>query len=444
MPEVKGQHAVVAGASMAGLLAARVLSGHFDRVTVLERDAVVDDAVARKGQPHARHVHALLAQGFRIFERFFPNLRDDLRDGGAILGDMGADVRWHAYGGYRRQFESGMTGALASRPFLEACVRRRVQALPNVTIRGLADVDEPVASADRARITGLQLKPRNGAAAEVITADLVVDATGRGSATPRWMEALGYARPDESAVKINMGYSTRIFRRRAGDLAGAKLVLISPRLPDLARSGYVFPIEGDRWIVTLGGWGGDYPPTDEQGFLDHARSLAAPDVFEILQRLEPQGDIIQHRLPSNLRRHYETLERWPERYLVLGDAVSSFNPVYAQGMTSAAMQAVVLDDVLRERTRAGLDGLRQRYFSRVAKVVDRPWLLAVSEDFRATTTTGPKPRGTDLVNPYVARVHRATQVDAAVHRAFLDVMNLVKPATSLMRPDIAWRVLRAS
>ena len=167
-------------------------------------------------------------------------------------------------------------------------------------------------------------------------------------------------------------------------------------------------------------------------------------MFEILQRLEPQGDIIQHRLPSNLRRHYETLERWPERYLVLGDAVSSFNPVYAQGMTSAAMQAVVLDDVLRERTRAGLDGLRQRYFSRVAKVVDRPWLLAVSEDFRATTTTGPKPRGTDLVNPYVARVHRATQVDAAVHRAFLDVMNLVKPATSLMRPDIAWRVLRAS
>ena len=170
---------------MAGLLAARVLSEHFERVTVLERDEVVDDAVARKGQPHARHLHALLAQGLRIFERYFPNLRDDLHAGGAILGDMGADIRWHAYGGYRRQFASGMTGVMASRPFLEACVRRRVKALTNVTLRGGATVEGPVASADGRRITGLQLKNGPRAAAEVIAADLVVDCTGRGSAAPR-------------------------------------------------------------------------------------------------------------------------------------------------------------------------------------------------------------------------------------------------------------------
>ena len=404
MIAAKGQHAVVAGASMAGLLAARVLSEHFGRVTVLERDEVVDGAAARKGQPHARHLHALLAQGLRIFERYFPTLRDDLHAGGAILGDMGRDMRWHAYGGYRRQFDSGMTGVMASRPFLEACVRRRVQALPNVAIRGGADVDAPVASADRRRITGVQLNGGAGVAAEVIEADLVVDATGRGSATPRWMEALGYARPEESAVVINMGYSTRVFRRRAGDLEGAKLVMVSARLPEIKRSGYVFPVEADRWMATLGGWGGDYPPTDEKGFLEHARSLPAPDTYDLVRRLEPMSDIVQHRLPSNLRRHYEKLERWPERYLVLGDAVSSFNPVYAQGMTSAAMQAAVLDDVLQQRPEAGLDGVWRTYFRRVGKVVDMPWLLAVGEDFRTPTTTGPKPTGTDLINPYVARV----------------------------------------
>ncbi|HET8643905.1 MAG TPA: FAD-dependent monooxygenase [Vicinamibacteria bacterium] len=439
MSEQGARHAVVIGASMSGLLAARVLSAHFERVTVLERDEVTAEALPRKGQPHARHLHSLLAQGLAIFERFFPGLRQDLCAGGALLGDMGADMRWYASGGYRRQFESGMTGVLMTRAFLEQCVRRRVAALPNVTIRSRADVDQPLA--DGARVAGVRLDGE-GASPEVVEADLVVDASGRGTATPKWMEALGYGRPEESAVKINMGYSTRMFRRQEGDLQGAKLVLVSAHLPQVRRSGYVFPVEGERWMATLGGWGGEYPPADEAGFLDHARGLAAPDVHDLLARLEPLGDIIQHRLPSNLRRHYERMRRWPERYLVMGDAVASFNPVYAQGMTSAAMQAAVLDEVLSTR-RNGLDGLRERYFPRVAAVVDMAWRLAVCEDFRATTT-GPKPPGTDIVNTYVARVHRATHVDPSVYRMFLDVMNLVKPATSLLRPRAVWRVMRAA
>jgi 2-polyprenyl-6-methoxyphenol hydroxylase-like FAD-dependent oxidoreductase len=446
MSAAKGGHAVVIGASMAGLLSARVLSSYFERVTVLERDEVRDDPVPRKGQPHARHLHSLLAQGLAIFERFFPTLRDDLCAGGALLGDMGADIRWHAYGGYRRQFPSGMTGVLMTRAFLEQCVRRRVMELPNVTLRGGEAVEEPVATADRKRITGLRLKPNDGQAAEVIDADLVVDAAGRGSAAPKWAESLGYARPEESAVTVNMGYSTRVFKRRPGDLEGAKLVIISPRFPDIKRSGYMFPVEGDRWVTTLGGWAGEYPPADEAGFLEFARGLAAPDVYRLLQHAEPLTDIVQHRLPSNLRRHYERLRDWPERYLVLGDGLSSFNPVYAQGMTSAAMQADALDSLLARRAgngSGGLDGLWRAYFPRAAKVVDMAWRLAVGEDFRCPATSGPKPAGTTLVSPYVARMHRATHVDPAVYRAFLDVMNLKRPATSLMAPGIFWRVLRS-
>jgi 2-polyprenyl-6-methoxyphenol hydroxylase-like FAD-dependent oxidoreductase len=440
MSRTLGREAVVIGASMAGLLAARVLSDRFEHVTILERDEVRDDAVPRKGQPHARHLHALLAEGLRLFDRYFPDLREALRAGGVVFGDMGADIRWFAFGGYRRQFPSGMIGALMSRPFLEQCVRRLVQALPNVTIRSGAHVDELVTTSDRKQVTGIRLKAAADSPAEILEADLVVDASGRGSATPRWLETLGYAKPPESIVTVNMGYATRVFRRQPGDLDGAKLLMVASSPPGPERACNVFPVEGDRWMATETGWGGDYPPADEAGFLEFARSLPAPDAYDLIRRLEPISDIIQHRLPSNLRRHYERLDRFPERYLVVGDAVSSFNPVYAQGMTSAVMQIAALDDALG----AGLDGLPRRAFPRLAKMVDRPWRLAAGEDFRMKGTSGAKPPGTDLINPYVARVHRATHRDVLVYSVFLDVMNLVRPATALMQPRIVWRVLRTT
>lgn len=442
MSDSERRHAVVIGASMSGLLAARVLSDHFERVTLLERDEVVDDPLPRKGQPHARHLHALLAQGLRLFDGYFPALRADLTAHGVVFGDMGQDIRWFAFGGYRKPFPSGMIGALMSRPFLEQRVRRLVQAIPNVTIRSGANVDSPVTTPDKARVTGLRLKNPDGTPGETLEADLVVDTSGRGSATPRWLEELGYAKPDESVVTVNMGYATRVFRRKPGELEGAKLLMVASSPPGPERACNVFPVEGERWMVTETGWGGDYPPNDEAGFLEFARSLPAPDAYDMIRRLEPISDIIQHRLPSNLRRHYERLGRFPERYLVLGDAVSSFNPVYAQGMTSAAMQVAALDAGLRERP--GLDGLWRRVFPGIAKAVDRPWRLAAGEDFRMRATTGPKPPGTDLINPYVARVHRATHRDPVVYGVFLEVMNLVRPATSLMSPGIVWRVLRAT
>jgi 2-polyprenyl-6-methoxyphenol hydroxylase-like FAD-dependent oxidoreductase len=446
MSKRHGREALVIGASMGGLLAARVLSAHFEQVTVFERDEVVDRPESRKGQPQTRHLHTLLAQGLHVFDRFFPTLRDDLVAGGAILGDMGADIRWHAFGGYRRQFESGMIGIMMTRPFLEQCVRRCVMAIPNVTIRGGVEVEQLVTTPDRQRVTGLQVKHNarvsGDAASEVIEADLVVDTSGRGSATPRWLEALGYERPSESAVTVNMGYSTRTFRRSPGELDGAKLILINPDFPAVKRGGNVMPVEGDRWMVTLIGWGKDYPPADGDAFLEFTRSLPAPDLYNLLRKTEPLTDVIQHRLPSNLRRHYERLSRFPERHLVLGDAICSFNPVYAQGMTSAAMQAAALEQAL-EHSANGLDGVSRQYFPQVAKVVDLAWQLAVGEDFRSPDTTGPRPAGLGMINAYVTRVHRATHSDTDVYRTFLDVMNLVRPASSLMRPGMIWRVLRA-
>ena len=207
------------------------------------------------------------------------------------------------------------------------------------------------------------------------------------------------------------------------------------------RSGLAFPVEGDRWIALLAGMHGDYPPTDEQGFLDYARSLAVPDFYNLVSKLEPLSEIMSHRLPSSLRRHYEHMQRFPGGYLVLGDAVCSFNPVYGQGMTSAAMQAEALDKLLAERHT--LNALAPVYFKHIAKIVDIPWQMATGEDFRFAETEGKKPAGTDFVNAYGARVHRATHHDPVVLGEFLKVMNLVQPPASLFHPRVVWRVLRA-
>ena len=433
-------HALVIGGSLAGLFAARVLSDHFERVTILERDDVHDRPESRKGQPQTRHLHGLLAQGLHIIKAFFPGIEQEMVEGGAITGDMGRDMRWYQFDGYKTQFESGLVGLMMSRPFLEWYIRRRVMSLPNVTLRPSCAVHEVITTADRKRITGVQITNREqGSGTETLRTDLVIDAGGRGSVTPKWLASLGYEKPPQEEIKIRVGYASRLYRRRPGELVGAKMVMISPTPPAGKRGTFIMPVENDRWIITAGGWAGDYPPADEAGFLAFVRSLPTSDIYDILRRAEPLSDIVTYRFPSNLRRHYEKLKRFPEGYLVMGDAVASFNPIYGQGMTSAAMQARVLEKVLHQHRI--LTGLWKPYFQQVAKVVNMPWQMAAGEDFRYPETEGKKPAFTDLINAYVAKVHLATHYDPVVYAHFLQVMNLLAPPTSLMHPRIAWRIM---
>ncbi|MFQ5911938.1 MAG: FAD-dependent oxidoreductase [Nitrospinota bacterium] len=435
------QRAIAIGGSFTGLLAARVLSDHFEQVTLIERDKINDRPEARKGQPQSHHAHSLLANGLDVLTRYFPDLPDGLRAGGATVTDIGTGFRWYASGGYRLQFESGLASALMSRPFLEWQIRRRVLALSNVTVLDQSTVTALLTTADGGRVTGVRTlhqveKSREAA----LTADLVIDATGRGSAGLKWLEALGYTGPKEETVKVGVAYTSRIYRRRPGDLVGAELVLIAPEPPHNKRFGVMLPMEDDRWIVSLAGWAGNHAPANEAGFLEFARSLAAPDIYNMIPRLEPLTDFITHKFPSNLRHHYENLTRFPGGFLVMGDAIASFNPVYAQGMSSAAMQAAALDELLAGR--GSLDGLWEAFFKRAAKVVDLPWQLAAGQDFRFPETRGNKTPGTDLMNAYFAKVARATHRDPVVYGAFLRVTNLMARRTSLFKLHILWRVLR--
>lgn len=436
----KTDQAIVIGGSISGLLTARILSDHFAQVTIIERDPIHDHPESRKGQPQTRHLHALLASGFQILQRLFPGIEKEMEAGGAIIGDQGASMRWYHFGVWKKQFESGLRGCLVSRPFLEWHVRGRVLALPNVRFLAPCEVKTILTTPNQDQVIGVNIVHREEThREETLTADLVVDCAGRGSSALKWLEEWGYDSPQESRVKVNFAYSTRIYRRRPTDLPNANLIMIAPMPPH--KSGvYMYPIEGDRWIVTAGGFLGIEPPTDEIGFLEYIRNLPVPDVYNIISRAEPLSDIVPYKFPFSLRRHYEKLNRFPAGYLVLGDAMASFNPIYGQGMTSAAMQAVVLEKLLQ--TEGYRSDTWRRYFKQAAKVVDIPWQLAVGEDFRWAETEGPKAPGTDLINRYVAHLYRMMADDTMVYHQFLRVMNLLDSPTSLMHPRILWRALR--
>lgn len=426
-------HAIVIGGSMAGLLAARVLSERFTQVTVIERDQLPAGAELRKGTPQARHGHGLLAGGYQIMARLFPGFGQELIANGALPADVVADARWYQMGGYKAQFQSGIEGILMSRPLIEAVIRRRVLAIPNVQVMENG-VQALCAQAEQGRITGVRL-----ATGEELSADLIVDASGRGSRAPVWLEALGYAKPVEEQVKIDVGYTTRIFRRRPTDLNGNLATFITPTAPVETRVGFIVAMEGDRWIVSLGGWLGDHAPSDLAGWIEFARSLAAPDIYEVVKEAEPLGDAVVHKIPTNQRRRYEGLAHSPTGFIVMGDALCAFNPVYGQGMTVAAFEAQALEQTLAENP--ALADLHRRFFAKAAKIVDIPWSMATGEDFRYPTIPGKRPAGTRFLHGFMTRVHHVARTDAVVCRTFFEVANLLKPPTALFAPAVVWRVL---
>jgi 2-polyprenyl-6-methoxyphenol hydroxylase-like FAD-dependent oxidoreductase len=430
MPKAGRNHAVVIGGSMAGLLAARVLTDHYDRVTLVERDLFPASGENRRGVPQGRHTHGLLASGRQVLDRLFPGISEELISSGALSGDIVGEVRWFNEGGCHRQFASGLTGLLMSRPFLEGVVRSRVMELARVQRRERAAVERIVACADSFRVNGIQI------AGEVVPADLVVDASGRGSHSPQWLEALGYRKPQEDRVEIALGYTTRFFRRRPQDLNGDSGAVIPPT-PHGKQGGVMLVQEGNRWTVTLVSHFGNYAPAELDGFIEFARNLPAPYIYDVIRDAEPLGDAASARFPASVRWRYERLQRFPEGYLVIGDAICSFNPVYGQGMSVAALESEQLAETLAE----GPGNLAKRFFARAAKVVDNPWSIAVGNDLRIPETIGPRNAGVKFINWYMAKLHKAAHQDEVPSLAFHKVANLLAAPPSVMHPRIAMRVL---
>jgi 2-polyprenyl-6-methoxyphenol hydroxylase-like FAD-dependent oxidoreductase len=431
----------VIGASVGGLLAARVLADYYDEVTVLERDDLPDANEPRKGVPQGRHAHGLLARGREVLEQLFPGFSEEMVGQGAMFGDVVDDVLWFNHGVYLNNAPSGLQGLLISRPMLENGVRRRVLQLPNVRLRLQSDAAQPAFDRSGNRVTGVRVDARDGSdgAAEQLAADLVVDASGRGSHSPAWLDAEGYNRPREESIQVNIGYMTRLYRRRPEHLGGKRAAILAACRPDW-RLGVILAQEDDRWIVTLGGYFGDYAPADDVGFIEFARSLQKPEIFEVIRSAEPLTPPTQYHFNTNLRRHYEELTRFPQSYLAFGDALCSFNPIYGQGMTVAGMEALALRDCLA----AGSLDLARRFFQAAARLIDVPWQIAVGSDLQHPKVPGKRPPQVRFINWYLAKLYRAGQRDPLLATRFLEVANLMKQPAALMEPRVALRVWKGN
>jgi 2-polyprenyl-6-methoxyphenol hydroxylase-like FAD-dependent oxidoreductase len=438
------RHALVLGGSIAGLLAARVLADHVGRVTIVERDVPPATPSPRKGAAQARHVHVLLTRGQQVLERLFPGLGDELAAAGAVSLDWINDAAWLTGGGWGRRFPSALRGYSCSRDLLEWVLRRRLLANPRVTLLGGYEAAGLLGQAGGA-VTGARMRPVDGGPVIELAADLVVDATGRGSRAPRWLADLGYDAPAETVVNAFLGYTSRLYHQPAAPAGDWLGLYIQSDPPRTTRGGLILPIEGDRWLVTLGGASKDYAPTDEAGFLDFARSLASPALYEAIAAAMPAGPITTYRATENRLRHYERLRRWPAGFAVTGDAACAFNPVYGQGMTAAALGALALDACLRRAARDGdWAGVGWRFQRALARANQTPWLLATGADYRLPATTGARPPSSmRVVHRYLDRVMAAASRDDAVRLALMEVLHLLRPPASLFRPAIAWRVLRA-
>ena len=434
-----GEHAIVIGASIGGLLAARALSDVYDCVTIIERDALSGSSEARKGVPQGRHAHGLLARGSATLERLFPGLTKELVADGAMLRDIADAALWHNFGCCLKNTPSDIRGLLVSRPTLENAVRRRVKALFNVRIAERTDAKSLVFDSTRGRVAGIRTRSAGEKdVGETIAADLVVDAGGRVGQSGAWLAELGYEKPAEERVTVDIGYTTRQYRRRPDHLPGKEAVIVAATPPDW-RLGVILAQDGDRWIVTLGGYLGDRAPEDDEGFLAFARGLPRREIYDVIKDAEPLTAATSYSFKASLRRHYEKLARFPDGYLAFGDAICSFNPIYGQGMSVAAMEAVALGECLS----AGVDDLGRRFFAAAAKIVDIPWQLAVGADLAHPNVAGKKGVQVRFINWYISKLYQAGERDAALAIRFLEVVNLLRPPSALLQPHIAWRVWRA-
>jgi 2-polyprenyl-6-methoxyphenol hydroxylase-like FAD-dependent oxidoreductase len=430
-----GSRAVVVGAGVGGLTAARALADRFERVMVLERDALPADAVHRPGTPQGRHAHGLLGGGQRALAELFPGFENDLLRAGAVTYRPGLDTRIERPGfDPFPQRELGWVTFSMSRPLIELAIRRQVQAHPRIELRGQCRVHGLETAGDA--VTGVRCET-DGGPVETLPADLVVDASGRGALTLAALAATGRPPPTETVIGVDFGYATGLFEIPAGAPGDWTCCLCFPEVPRSSRGALLFPIEGNRWILSLGGRHGDKPPGDWDGFLEFARGLRTPTIHRAIAGARRLGEIARFGFPASLWRSFEG--GLPRGLLPVGDALCRFNPIYGQGMTIVAQEACLLRQLL-----AGpgdpLASLASTFLEQVRPLLETPWAMAALPDLAYPETQGERPADLDDRLRFGAALMRLAAEDPEVHKLTLEVQHLMRPRTAYADPTLRQRV----
>lgn len=434
--------AVVVGGSIAGLASARALSDHFDEVIVLERDRHPDGPVPRRSTPQAQHVHLVLEAAVRVLRAMFPGIVEEIQRDGGLLVDIAEATAFYQYGGWKPRFSAGIESIVCTRPFVEHHVRRRVEAIPNVRVRHDTEVEALLTNGSQTRVTGVRLKKGKAdekASEETLDADLVVDAAGRGTRVPRWLEALGYGAPVAERVGVDLAYTSRLYEPPPGAFGRDwHLLIIYARASQGLRSGFISSVEGGRWLVSLNGYFGDHAPVDDEGFLAFARSLPQPQLYNAIKDARPLGPPVKYKISYSRRFHYEKMPRFPERLLVMGDAICSFNPIYGQGMTVSFVCAHRLAQGLDALAREGgsLDGFLRPFQKKLNDIVAVPWLLSTTLDLSHPQTTGRRPPGLAALVWALSNVIDLTSQNEKACQIFYEMLHMRRGPEALLHPQL--------
>jgi 2-polyprenyl-6-methoxyphenol hydroxylase-like FAD-dependent oxidoreductase len=425
-------HALVIGGSIAGLLASRILSDHFAKVTVVERDDLPNTPTPRRAVPQEYHVHLLLQRGKRIIEDLFPGLMAELEAQGALVADLSHDVKCFQAGRWKGRWKTGITAHYCTRTLLEYVLRRRVRAIPSVQLFDRSEA-QPVFLGPE--VIGAKIIAIGGSDRFERT-DLVVDASGRGSKSAHWLKDAGLTDVPTEEIITKLGYVSAPFLPSTGTPRDWKVLLCLPRLPQDKRMAVISPVEGGRWMVTAGAWFDQQPEPDHRGLLNYLRALPVPDLFEAVQSASPLDQPRRFRMLGGLRRRYDLVSRWPSGYLVIGDAVCSINPIYSQGMSVSALQAEAMGKAIALH---GDDlGAVQRA---ICAAVETPWQQAAAVEHRFDGI-GPAPGLAErLKRRYFDRLAELSHTDPFVAMTMLKVNNLIAPADSLTCPDMVLRAI---
>jgi 2-polyprenyl-6-methoxyphenol hydroxylase-like FAD-dependent oxidoreductase len=436
-----GRQAVVIGAGMAGLTAAGALAGYFDNVVILERDALPSEPVHRAGTPQGRHVHGLLLSGQRALSELFPGFEQDLARAGAVPLRAGLDVRVERPG-YDPfpQRDLGWSGYAASRAAIERVVRHQVESRANIELRQRCRVQEVLAASNGEVVDGVRHVNANGET-ETIATDLVVDASGRGAPTLGLLRSMGRALPEETTIGIDVGYATCIFSIPDDASTEWKGVMTFPKAPESSRGCLMLPIEGNRWMATIGGRHGEVPTGDVESFLTYAKELRTPTVHNAIRHAERLDGVARYGFPESVWRHFERLDSFPRGILPIGDAICCFNPIYGQGMSVAALEACLLKRLLERPREAGdpLAKLAPSFFEEMQTLLETPWSVAML-DFAFPETRGQRPADFEMTLKFGTALTRLAAEDPSVHKLTLEVQHLVKPRSVYRDPELVKRV----
>ena len=442
MDGLLGRRAVVVGAGIGGLSMAGALAKHFEQVEVLERDRLTASAASRSGTPQDRHPHGLLAGGLKALGEIFPGFESDLARAGAVPVRVAQDVQYERPDvGVLPKRDFGLSLLCASRPLIELVLRRRAEAIPNITLRPDCRVTGIVPAAGDAAVHGIRFDPGSGRP-ETLEADLVVDASGRAALTLTLLDALGWDRPAETEIGIDLSYATAVVPIPDNAPSTWKLVLTQPDPPALAMHAVLVPMEDDRWIIAIAQHGAGARLETWDAFLDASRALTTPTVYNALRYAPPPCGIRHYRFPASIWRHFERLPRLPRGVLPVADALCRFNPIHGQGMSSAAKQARLLQDVA-DRAAAEPDpiaALQAGFMADVASVLETPWNMSTSADLAFPATRGERPEKFEEAQQFEAALFRAAVADPVVHRAMMDVAQLLRPQSRLQEPDMLRRI----